>query len=236
MRIVRTPSASVSTSSCAPNPRSIRSEWSRVGTGSITVVMPGVLRPASRIALFTCAEATGRRYSIGTAGAAPRSISGRVPPGLAVKSAPIRLSGSITRPIGRLDKLASPTKLAVIGWLATSPISRRVEVPELPMSSAASGWSSAPTPTPLTRHSPSPRRSTEAPIARIAAAVASTSSPSSRPVTRVSPAASAPSMIERWLIDLSPGTRIRPVSGPVGRKRRGRIWVGSALDKGTGFQ
>jgi hypothetical protein len=37
--------------------------------GSITVVMPGVLSPASRIALLTCAEATGRRYSIGTAGA-----------------------------------------------------------------------------------------------------------------------------------------------------------------------
>ena len=41
-----------------------------MGTGSITVVIPGVLRPASRTALLTCADATGRRYSIGTAGAA----------------------------------------------------------------------------------------------------------------------------------------------------------------------
>ena len=59
---------------------------------------------------------------IGTAGCAPSSISGMVPPGLGVKRAPIWLSGSITRPIGRPDRLASPTKVAVIGWLATTEL------------------------------------------------------------------------------------------------------------------
>ena len=52
---------STPTSRLAPKPASIRSVWSRVGTGSITRVMPGVLRPASSTALFTCALATGRR-------------------------------------------------------------------------------------------------------------------------------------------------------------------------------
>ena len=48
-----------STVSVAPNPASIRSLWSRVGTGSITRVIPGVLSPASSTADLTCAEATG---------------------------------------------------------------------------------------------------------------------------------------------------------------------------------
>ncbi len=60
-RIVRTPSASVSTVRFAPKPCSIFSVWSRVITGSMTVVMPGVLRPARRTADFTCAEAIGTR-------------------------------------------------------------------------------------------------------------------------------------------------------------------------------
>ena len=45
----------------APNPFSIFSVWSRVITGSTTVVMPGVLSAASSTADFTCAEAIGTR-------------------------------------------------------------------------------------------------------------------------------------------------------------------------------
>jgi hypothetical protein len=40
-------------------PSVTRSVWSRVATGSMTVVRPGVLRPASSTADFTWAEATG---------------------------------------------------------------------------------------------------------------------------------------------------------------------------------
>jgi len=58
---------------------------------------------------------------------------------VAEKSAPIRPSGSVTRPIGRFERLASPVNCVVIGWLATRPIIRRAAVPLLPMSSAASG-------------------------------------------------------------------------------------------------
>ena len=129
-------------------------------------------------------------------------------------SAPIRDKGSITRAIGRLDSDASPVKATVIAWLATSPISRRVEVPELPMSSADSGCSKPPTPTPWTIHAPLSSREMSAPIALIAAAVASTSSPSSKPVIRLSPTASAESISARWLIDLSPGTVTVPRRAP----------------------
>ena len=75
-------------------------------------------------------------------------VSGSRSPGLVVKLAPMRLSGSVTRAMGRLLRLASPVKVAVSSWLASRPISRRVDVPLLPMSSAVSGWSRPPTPTP----------------------------------------------------------------------------------------
>ena len=48
----------------------------------------------------------------------------------------------------------------------------------------------------------------------MALAVLMASSPSSMPVMRVSPTVSAPRIRERSEIDLSPGTRTRPVSAP----------------------
>ena len=72
------------------------------------------------------------------------------------------------RRIGRLRSEASPSKVAVIGQPATAPMTRRQPVPELPKSSAPAGSRKPPTPTPWTRHSPSPMRSTVAPSARMA--------------------------------------------------------------------
>ena len=61
MRMWRTPPLSVSTSRSAPKPFSIFSVWSRVITGSMTVVTPGVFKPASSTADFTWADAIGTR-------------------------------------------------------------------------------------------------------------------------------------------------------------------------------
>ena len=66
---------------------------------SMTVVSPAVSRPASRTALFTCADGTGSAYSMGTRLAEPRTMSGSRsrPPST---SRPICCSGPSTRPIG----------------------------------------------------------------------------------------------------------------------------------------
>ncbi len=58
---MRPSAGSSSTLTSAPKWRSISSVWSRVGWASITVVRPGVFRPASRTADLTWAEATGVR-------------------------------------------------------------------------------------------------------------------------------------------------------------------------------
>ena len=63
------------TTTCAPKCRSMRSVWSRVASGSSIRVQPRAFSPASSSADFTCAEATGRRYSIGSA--SPRAADGQ---------------------------------------------------------------------------------------------------------------------------------------------------------------
>ena len=104
------------------------------------------------MALFTCAEATGRRYSMGSISSVPTMASGRRPPSRPSKRAPMRVSGSITRCIGRRRSEASPVMTLVKGWLARMPASRRAEVPELPSSSTSAGSRPPPTPKPRTRH------------------------------------------------------------------------------------
>ncbi len=51
--VMMRPSGDGSVRICAPKPASMRSLWSRVATGSITLVSPGVFSPASNIADFT---------------------------------------------------------------------------------------------------------------------------------------------------------------------------------------
>ena len=129
--------------------------------------------------------------------------------------APIRSSGSRMRRIGRLRRLASPSKVAVIGQPATAPIDQAAAgagIAEIERRRAARQSRRRRRRGRARRRSPV--RSTVAPSARMALAVLMTSSPSSRPVIRVSPTASAPRIRERCEIDLSPGTRTRPGQRP----------------------
>ena len=151
----------------APKWASIFSVWSREASLSMTMVRPGELRPARRIADLSWAEGTGVRYSIGAGSLVPLSVTGQRPPSASARtSAPISTSGSRMRRIGRLRRLASPSKVAVIAWPPTTPIISLVPVPALPKSSVARGASRLPMPAPATRQRPRPIRSTLAPSAR----------------------------------------------------------------------
>ena len=60
----------------------------------------------------------------------------------------MRVSGSITRRIGRLDSDASPPMTVLNGCAASSPASRRIDVPELAASSGPAGARRPPSPSP----------------------------------------------------------------------------------------
>ena len=219
---MRPASPNGSTTTSAPKKASIFSVWSREASLSITVVRPGELSAASRIADLICAEATGERYSIGVGSAVPWITIGQRPPSAcSITDTPISASGSRMRRIGRFCSEASPSKRARIGCPPTTPSISRVPVPALPKSSVSRGASSVPMPVPRT-HQPSPSRSIVAPSARQALAVRITSSPSRSPLIRVAPTLSRPKIIARCEIDLSPGGRRRPLSGPPGSAVRGR--------------
>ena len=128
--------------------------WSRVASFSITTVSPGAFSPASSTADFTCADGTGVVYCTGSGFAAPVSVIGSRPPRRPRASAPNSASGSVTRPIGRPRRLASPVKVAVMSVVAIAPMTSRTPVPELPWSITSSGSRKPPTPTPSTRQAP----------------------------------------------------------------------------------
>ena len=143
---------------------------------------------------------------------------------------PIRLKGSETRRMGRWFKEASPVIKARIGCPASTPISRRAPVPELPRSSTPLGSFKPPTPRPKTRQLPSLWRSAGTPQALSAAAVRNTSSPSSSPSIRLSPIAKAESSKARCDMDLSPGTRTLPYRASLGKALNGRRVETAAID------
>ncbi len=191
----------------------------------MTVVRPGELSPASRMADLSCAEGTGVRYSMGAGSLVPRRVMGQRPPSASDSTrTPMSVSGSRMRRMGRLRREASPSNVASMEWPPTTPIISRVPVPALPKSRTPSGWRREPTPHPSTCQRPGASRSTSAPRAAQAAAVRSTSSPSSRPSTVVRPFASSPRMSARWEMDLSPGGRRRPFRGAPAAAERG--WAG----------
>ena len=197
----------------APNSASMFSVWSRVMCFSRTVVFPGAPSPASKIADLTCAEANSGATSKGRGCAAPVIVNGRRPVPLSSIWAPVCASGCVTRAIGRRVNEASPVNSADMPAPATTPITRRAPVPELPKSSAWVGVLKPAGPQPPTSQTPSPRLQTVAPNWRMAWAVASTSSPSKSPVMRLVPVAMAARISARCDIDLSPGTRKCPLSG-----------------------
>src|SRR5216683_1267969 len=192
-----------------PIARSRRSVWSRVATGSTTVVGPLAASPASRSALFTWAlgtESTWRR----PCSRAPVTVKGAWPSCDWIL-APMVRSGSTTRAIGRRRSDVSPSRVADTQLPDSTPSIRRIVVPEFAQSSGPCGVLNDRQPPPWTRAGP-PARLMLTPRLRRQATVAATSSPSGSPSMRLSPCAIAASISARWAIDLSPGTRSSPVT------------------------
>ena len=118
-----------------PARSSMRSVWSRLGTGSSMVVTPSASRPAKSRHDFTWALAHGQL--VGDR-AQPRAVDRQrrvAAVARLVARAPIARSGSITRSTGRRLIEASPSSVNVRpSWPASQPGSRRMSVPALPTS------------------------------------------------------------------------------------------------------
>ncbi len=93
----------------APARASRRSVWSRLGSGSITVVVPEASSPAISTHDLTWALATGSSYSIPRSGM-PCTVKGAKRCSCASIHAPIWRSGIATRSTGRRRIDSSPSK------------------------------------------------------------------------------------------------------------------------------
>ena len=221
IEMARTPWRLVAVS-WAPKWLSMRSVWSRVASGSITVVSPAACRPAISTADLICAEGDGQpildRDQVGAAADGERQRLPalvehlqphllqrlRAPGPSAAATARHRRSGARAC----RGRRARPSSAAPRCRHCRSRGRRRAR-------SARPHRGPAPPRSPPPWRSGSPAPATRGRCARM-------SSPSSRPVMRVRPVASAPNMRARCEIDLSPGTRTRARQGlgPVGGKRR----------------
>ena len=130
-------------------------------------------------------------------------LSGAVSPCSASMEAPINRSGLMIRRMGLRLSESSPTRTESNGWAARTPASKRMAVPELPISSAVSGASIRP-PSPSTS-TPSGVSINVAPNWASALRVARVSAASSNPDKRDRPLARLERIRALWLIDLSPG-------------------------------
>jgi len=130
--------------------------------------------------------------------------------------APIRRSGSTTRPIGRRSNCFSPLSVVVNGCPANTPVNSRIVVPERTQSSGAADASRPPGPRPCTVSVVALWVWILTPSARRQLRVARQSPEGRKPVMWLDPSANAPSSNARWEIDLSPGTVTHPRNAALG--------------------
>ena len=230
------PSARVLDLDLGAEGRSMRSVWSRVGSGSITSVTPVGVQPGQQHRRLHLRRGLGQAVGDGRQAAALQaSAAGGRRRGTS-QVAPIcaqrpqdphhrpPAQGGVAGEGGgerKARRRAHDQPHAGAGVAAVDHVGRLGEaaVARAPASGRR------------------PRRSTlGAERAPWRAAVRSTSSPSSRPSISVSPSARAPRISARWEIDLSPGARTRPRSGrPGGPSVRPAPWRCTASSK-RGFE
>ena len=144
-------------------------------------------------------------------------MSGSVSRPSGSKRAPIFMSGAVMRRMGRRCSESSPVSSTRTFHGASTPMSRRTVVPELPQSMGASGCEGPAAPHPVTPPAKLPSgcfsSDTCAPSWPTALMDERTSSESSTPESREVPSAMAANSTARCEMDLSPGTEAEPRRG-----------------------